>query len=405
MNLRAVFAVGVAAIGCGGTEPAASEDPPAPRDGRSSGSLSAEARTGLRKPRLERPDQDFTLIRPPPISVQSWSSTSPMQVGGGFGVSARLPDRRVLFAGGRIMSGGPYGPSARAQLFEPLTNTWSPVAPMSHPRFGASAAVLPDGKVLVTGGQSTSEVLASAEIYDPVADSWSPTGTMAAARQFHGSATLPDGRVMVFGGYSGGSPAVLSSAEIYDPATGLWSAAASLTAPRYAMATTALADGRVLVAGGYHHGVLASVEIYTPATDTTTDTWTPAAPLHLERSDAAAVTLPDARVLVVGGMVNDEESPPDAELFDPTTGLWTPTAPMLERRIHFGLTLLADGRVLAAGGYTALRTETFSPTTSLWSPSGQTTTVHMAPTITLLQDGRALLTAGYHGMSSEIFTP
>ena len=48
---------------------------------------------------------------------------------------------------------------------------------------------------------------------------WSPTGSMSTSRFYYTATLLPDGRVLVSGGSPDGSSA-LGSAEIYDPALG-----------------------------------------------------------------------------------------------------------------------------------------------------------------------------------------
>ena len=58
--------------------------------------------------------------------------------------------------------------------------------------------------------------LASAEIYDPVAGTWSPTASMTTARQSHTATTLPNGTVLVVGGEKINEGNALASAEIYD---------------------------------------------------------------------------------------------------------------------------------------------------------------------------------------------
>ena len=59
--------------------------------------------------------------------------------------------------------------------------------------------LLPSGKVLVTGGFNENS-LASAEVYDPVTGTWSPTASMTTVRQGHTATLLPSGKVLVTGG-------------------------------------------------------------------------------------------------------------------------------------------------------------------------------------------------------------
>lgn len=63
-----------------------------------------------------------------------------------------------------------------AHLFDPGTNSWTPAGQMAVHRYGYTATLLPDGKVLVAGGldadAAASAALASAEVFDP--GTWSP---------------------------------------------------------------------------------------------------------------------------------------------------------------------------------------------------------------------------------------
>src|SRR5207253_11520711 len=57
-----------------------------------------------------------------------------------------------------------------------------------------------------------------------------------------------NGKVLVAGGI--GNSGVLASAELYDPASGTWTANGSLSTARYVHTATLLPNGKVLVAGG-----------------------------------------------------------------------------------------------------------------------------------------------------------
>ena len=55
--------------------------------------------------------------------------------------------------------------------------SWIPTGSLNIPRYGHTATLLPNGKVLVTGGRGYNyEALNSAELYDPATGTWSITG-------------------------------------------------------------------------------------------------------------------------------------------------------------------------------------------------------------------------------------
>jgi N-acetylneuraminic acid mutarotase len=104
-----------------------------------------------------------TVERFDPVS-KTWSVAGdlPYPVGGASGI--RLADGRVLLAGGSVreielidVEAGTYvsGLTADAVLFDPLTGTWTTTAPMPSARAGASAVLLADGSVVVTGGSAS----------------------------------------------------------------------------------------------------------------------------------------------------------------------------------------------------------------------------------------------------------
>ena len=80
--------------------------------------------------------------------------------------------------------------------------------------------------------------------------SWASTGTLNTAREYHTATLLPDGRVLVTGG-SALATCGCTTAEIYDPATGTWRSTGTLGIARNLHTATLLPTGQVLVAGGY----------------------------------------------------------------------------------------------------------------------------------------------------------
>src|SRR5256885_667348 len=108
----------------------------------------------------------------------------------------------------------------------PLTQAapWISTSPLHLGRYSHTATLLPNGKVLLAGGQGT-VLLSSAELYDPGSESWNSVGAMATGRKYHTATLLPNGDVLVTGGYNG---AALASAEVYDRLTGTWATAGGL---------------------------------------------------------------------------------------------------------------------------------------------------------------------------------
>ena len=106
--------------------------------------------------------------------------------------------------------------------------------PLNSARSGYTRTKFTNGMELIAGGVMdtaiiiiTNSILSSAELLDPKTGKWTETGKMNIARFDHKAALLPDGKVLVEGGNGepsipGRYPPSLSSKELYDPITGTW---------------------------------------------------------------------------------------------------------------------------------------------------------------------------------------
>jgi hypothetical protein len=116
-------------------------------------------------------------------------------------------------------------------------------------------------RVLVMGGNTLNDVpptvdntpgLASAEILDLGAPTpaWQPLPDMAGPRKFPNAVLLPDGKVLVTGGSAQGGDTPVFRVESFDPATLRWTTLCSTRVPRlYHSTAVLLPDARVLMAG------------------------------------------------------------------------------------------------------------------------------------------------------------
>lgn len=227
-------------------------------------------------------------------ATSTWTPTGSMNAARIHHVAVLLPDGKVLVAGGSGPSGTNGGWMSSAELYDPTTQIWTNIPPMSTPRAWATGTLLPNGKVLVAGGYSSGD-LSSAELYDPATDTWTPTGSLNSPRATHLAALLPDGKVLVVGADSYSS----TSAELYDPSTGLWTMTGAMQVPRGNFAMTLLRNGKVLVSGGEdaNQNAIGSAELYDPASGT----WSDAGTLVTPRWDHTSTLLPNGNVMLVGG--------------------------------------------------------------------------------------------------------
>jgi hypothetical protein len=141
-----------------------------------------------------------------------------------YGSSVQYGDGKIL-----VMGGGYPVSTAEVIDLKAASPAWRFVGSMAYARRHLNATLLPDGKVLVTGGTSSpgfntaAGAVYAAELWDPATEQWSKMASMKVKRLYHSTAVLlRDGRVLSAGG---GRPAATDEdpltehrdAEIYSP--------------------------------------------------------------------------------------------------------------------------------------------------------------------------------------------
>jgi hypothetical protein len=128
---------------------------------------------------------------------------------------------RVLVVGGGSTEANANQRSAEIIDMADAAPTWRRIADMSFPRTNANGVLLPDGTVLFCSGidgykWGPNSPTLTAELFDPEAESWTNMAAMSTVRQYHSiSLLLPDGRVLNTGGVGG--PGNIMSMEVYSP--------------------------------------------------------------------------------------------------------------------------------------------------------------------------------------------
>ena len=86
------------------------------------------------------------------------------------------------------------------QLYNPDTGEWTVVGSLSEARYGHTATLLSNGRVLVAGGY---DILATCEFFDPVTQSWSSAANMDKGRRYPASTLLDNGKLLMVSGMYG----------------------------------------------------------------------------------------------------------------------------------------------------------------------------------------------------------
>jgi len=136
------------------------------------------------------------------VAKRRWTRIAEQRRGHWEGNAVLLPGGRKILA-----VGGFTGRRAErtAELLDTSASSprWRATAPLRRARGHANAVLLPDGTVLVVGGNRRGEgrqPVRTTELFDPTSESWSTVAPITTSRAYHSTALLlPDGRVLSTG--------------------------------------------------------------------------------------------------------------------------------------------------------------------------------------------------------------
>lgn len=333
--------------------------------------------------------------------------------------ATRLNSGKILVVGGAssIVSGatstedpggGITSLTAVSELYDPASASFNLTGSLAVARFLHSAVLLPDGKVLIVGGEDQQHAAAqTAELYDPASGTFTPAGTMHLPRKGTSTATLISGtgepaRVLVYGGTVAGSP---TSTEIWSQASNSFSPGPEMQPNQPFFPTPVESSrGQFEVVGG-----LDSIDSVTSHTQILTipSAFRDGPSLNLPRQNHTLTALAGGSgVLVTGGSSEQTASGVTAEIKNGTQ--WallsgkgacpgSPGCMVAARSLHTA-TLLPDGTVFLAGGIDANgnaqgSTEIFDPTTGQFTP-GPILPTQSRQTANFISTSDVSLTAG-----------
>ncbi|HTI34588.1 MAG TPA: galactose oxidase-like domain-containing protein [Miltoncostaea sp.] len=301
------------------------------------------------------------------------------------------------------------------------TGRWA--APFAVPTWAIHAVLLPTGKVLWLSKRQDETAGGDAHLYDPATGTVKavtppsvryPDGSVKPANLFcAGQALLPDGRVLVAGGnlayYQSDAPGQSWKGAkwlfTFDPWTETWTRQSTdMAKGRWYPTVTALPDGRALITGGWDEsGNDVSdddMEVFTPSprvngadgtvTKVGTRPWSQLYPHMFVIPDTTAAGAGSAKVLMAGPM---GRYPANAGILDTATWQWT-SIPYLPTNREFGGAVMMPGgnggptKVLLTGGSDA----PFDTT-----PTASTAVLDLNAPNAGFQPGPPLLTARTHG--------
>ena len=318
-----------------------------------------------------------------------------------------------LLPDGRVLSWGAVG---EPQLWDPTTRTFTGV-PSHTNLFCSGHAFMADGRLLVAGGHiSLNHGLPDANLFDPLTQSWYSLPPMSRGRWYPTSTALPSGHVLTLAGRDENGD-VVDLPEVWTGDRWLGLTGARRVLPYYPRMFVA-PNGLVFYAGELKE--TAYLDVASPGR------WIPVASSNYGRRDyGSAVMYRPGRVMIVGGSDPPDGAPTNtAELIDlnDAAPVWRYTGAMTNARRHHDATLLPDGTVLVTGGTSSAgfsdpagavhATELWDPVTERWTvlASNRVTRVYHS-TALLLPDGRVLLAGSGDGaqlpreLTGELYSP
>jgi len=197
-------------------------------------------------------------------------------------------------------------------------------------------------------------------------------------------AGVVDNKIYVFGGAN--SSGVLNTVEMYDPTSDTWTAKTPMPTARR-MPACGVVDNKIYVIGGEASGTAyGTVEVYDPLTDS----WETKASMPTPRS-GHAIGVVKEKIYAIGGNCIDWTAITTVEEYDPTTDSWQTKTDMPTARFWLTVAVTNDSLLYAIGGgeddfYGFSTVEVYDPLTDTWQSKTPVSTPRFGPVSIIIDD-------------------
>lgn len=249
--------------------------------------------------------------------------------------------------------------SSANERYDPQTNRWTIMAQLPTPS-SYCATVACKGKIYILGGLtqngSESTNLVTNQVFDPLTNSWTQMAPIPGYTWIGCSATEVQGKIYLLGGGDG-----RNLVEVYDPATNSWAARASCPEKLSWHAAAALGNKIYVLASVWPTAnSKSSISPKTLIYDVTSNAWSYGSPFHFLVQDAAVVAANASGVpaiYLIGGQPLQVKTPGDiplasryVQIYFPGGNYWVAGENTPTEHARQGAAVV-DDKIYVIGGY------------------------------------------------------
>lgn len=225
--------------------------------------------------------------------ANSWSTVAPMPVKLDH-IQGVVLNNLIYYVGGLIAWPSPNVNTV--YIYNPATNSFTQGANMTRGR-GAGGAAVYNGKIYYAGGLSNGSTVNWFDVYDPENNTWSSLPNMPTIRD-HFHAAIVDDKFYAIGGRDTQIEATTPRVDVYDFASNTWTNLnTQLPTPRGGFGVAVVGTEILVIGGEGSNGAHNEVEAY----NTATNSWRTLTPMQTARHGIQAIYCNGGIYIAAGG--------------------------------------------------------------------------------------------------------